>query len=432
MINYMFLNFNKNMKKNVPDIRFKGFEDEWENVPLQDISYKITNKNLKSEYSVVLTNSAEFGVIDQRDFFDRNIANENNISAYYLVEQNDYVYNPRISTTAPVGPINRNKLGYIGVMSPLYYVFRLRNKDVMDFQYLDYFFKSSAWHSFMMENGNSGARSDRFSISDTIFSKMPISYPTEIDEQRKIGSFFTTLDNLISKLEQKLEKQRNIKQALLQKMFVDLNGENSTPHIRLKGFEKEWESIQLNKIAELVCRKNVNSQVSLPLTISAQYGLIAQTDFFKSRIAAKDVCGYYVIENGEFAYNRSTSDSSPYGAVKRLEDYDAGVLSTLYLVFKLKDQSVSSDFLVHYFNTDKWHFHIADCAAEGARNHGLLNISSEDFFNTPISKPKDIEEQRKIASFFSTLDNLNNKLEQKIEKLRNIKQALLRKMFVQQ
>ncbi|MCD8290056.1 MAG: restriction endonuclease subunit S [Prevotella sp.] len=420
------------MRKNVPDIRFKGFEDEWKNVPLHDISYKIRDKNIKREYSVVLTNSAELGVIDQRDFFDRNIANENNISAYYLVEQNDYVYNPRISTTAPVGPINRNKLGYVGVMSPLYYVFRLRNIDSMDFQYLDYFFKSSAWHSFMIENGNSGARSDRFSISDTIFSEMPISCPTEIDEQRKIGSFFTTLDNLINKLEQKLEKQRNIKQALLQKMFVDLNGDNSKPHIRLKGFDGDWKTIKLNKIAELVNRKNVNSQVSLPLTISAQYGLIAQTDFFKSRIAAKDVSGYYVIENGEFAYNRSTSDSSPYGAVKRLEDYDAGVLSTLYLVFKLKDQSVSSDFLVHYFNTDKWHSHIADCAAEGARNHGLLNISSEDFFNTPISKPLDIEEQRKIASLFTTLDNLNSKLEQKIQKLRNIKQALLRKMFVQQ
>lgn len=210
------------MDKKVPEIRFKEFGDEWKNTPLKEISFKVTEKNVSKEYKVVFTNSAELGVIDQRDYFDRNIANDNNISGYYVVCPNDYVYNPRISTTAPVGPINRNKLEYIGVMSPLYYIFRIKGSDI-DLQYLDYFFKSSIWHDFMYKNGNSGARSDRFSISDVTFSLLPISHPASIIEQAKIGKLLTTIDRLIDKLEQKLEKLRNIKQALLKQMFINVN-----------------------------------------------------------------------------------------------------------------------------------------------------------------------------------------------------------------
>lgn len=208
--------------KKVPEIRFRGFEEEWSNIPLKDISYKITDKNFHGEYSIVFTNSAEMGIIDQKDYFDRNVANENSISGYYVVRPNDFVYNPRISSNAPVGPINRNKLNYTGVMSPLYYVFRMKEESI-DYKYLDYFFKSSAWHPFMYINGNSGARSDRFSISDNIFAQLPISSPCSDIEQKKIGAFLTTLDTLIRKLEQKLEKLRNIKQSLLNQMFVNVN-----------------------------------------------------------------------------------------------------------------------------------------------------------------------------------------------------------------
>lgn len=148
--------------------------------------------------------------------------------------------------------------------------------------------------------------------------------------------------------------------------------EKKVPEIRFKGFDGEWTSTTVGKISDRVVTKNTDNAVSLPLTASAQYGLVAQEEFFNSRIAAKDTTGYYVISKGEFAYNRSSSDGSPYGAVKRLDKYDAGVLSTLYLVFKLKDSSISSDYLVQYFSSAMWHNHIAENAAEGARNHGLL------------------------------------------------------------
>ena len=143
----------------------------------------------------VFTNSAEYGIISQRDFFDKDIANTENIDGYYVVEPNDFVYNPRISTTAPFGPIKRNKLERSGAMSPLYYVFRPNN---VDLSYLEWFFQTSCWYPFMRFNGNSGARSDRFAITDKIFNEMPISLPQDIEEQKRIGMFLTTLDTLIT------------------------------------------------------------------------------------------------------------------------------------------------------------------------------------------------------------------------------------------
>ena len=201
---------------NVPEIRFPGFTDAWEQRKLSEITDKVTEKNAGLQYVETFTNSAEFGIISQRDFFDHDIAKLGSLDGYYIVKNEDFVYNPRISTSAPVGPINRNKLGRTGVMSPLYTVFRPHD---IDTTYLEYFFKCGYWHSFMNFNGDSGARSDRFSIRDNVFFQMPISIP-DIDEQRKIGELLTCLDNLITLHQRELEKLQSIKKALLEKMFV--------------------------------------------------------------------------------------------------------------------------------------------------------------------------------------------------------------------
>lgn len=166
----------------------------WEQRKLGDIADKVTEKNVGLQYIETFTNSAEFGIISQKDFFDHDIAKLNSLDGYYIVRNEDFVYNPRISTSAPVGPINRNKLGKSGVMSPLYTVFRPHG---IDNTYLEYFFKCGHWYSFMNFNGDSGARADRFSIKDAIFFQMPIPLPY-IDEQIKIGDFFKQLDVLIT------------------------------------------------------------------------------------------------------------------------------------------------------------------------------------------------------------------------------------------
>ena len=203
--------------ESVPEIRFAGFTDPWEQRKLGEIADKVTEKNLDGNITEVLTNSAEYGVINQTEFFDHAVAKESNIAGYYVIAPGDFVYNPRISATAPVGPIRRNTLGIHGVMSPLYTVFRLT--DAVDGTYLSHFFKTNGWHGFMKLEGNSGARSDRFSIGDATFFEMPIPVPSS-SEQHAIGSFFSRLDDLITLHQRKLELLQNIKKSLLDKMFV--------------------------------------------------------------------------------------------------------------------------------------------------------------------------------------------------------------------
>ena len=202
------------------------------------------------------------------------------------------------------------------------------------------------------------------------------------------------------------------------------------PAIRFKGFTEDWEQRKLGEIADRVVRKNINNESTLPLTISAQYGLIDQVTYFNNRVASRDVSNYYLVFNGEFAYNKSTSDGFPYGAVKRLDLYKKGVLSTLYIVFCIKNKKkTNSDFLTFFFDTDRWHKGVYERAAEGARNHGLLNISADDFFDIDLSLPKSEQEQAVIGEYFKQLDNLITLHQRKYDKLVNVKKSMLEKMF---
>lgn len=206
--------FPQNDKK-IPEIRFAGFTDDWEQRKLSEISVKVTEKNKNNLYDEPFTNSAEMGIISQKEYFDREIVNEDNLDGYYVVQSDDFVYNPRVSVTAPVGPINRNRLGRNGVMSPLYTVFRTHDVDTL---YLEHYFKTTSWHRFMKLNGDSGARFDRFTISSTQFMEMPIPYPS-IMEQQKIGQYFDMLDNLITLHQRKCDELKEVKKFMLQNMF---------------------------------------------------------------------------------------------------------------------------------------------------------------------------------------------------------------------
>lgn len=204
--------------------------------------------------------------------------------------------------------------------------------------------------------------------------------------------------------------------------------EKKIPQIRHSRFDNEWETTKLGNIANRVTRKNSNMESTLPLTISAQYGLVDQSLFFNSQIASQNISNYYLLINGEFAYNKSTSQDYPVGAVKRLDRYDMGVLSTLYILFKPTEE-ISSDYLVTYFDADYWHKEIKLRAAEGARNHGLLNISPDDFFDIDLNLPKDIDEQQAIGTFLQKVDLFVSQRRDKLEKLQNLKSSMLEKMF---
>ena len=206
--------------------------------------------------------------------------------------------------------------------------------------------------------------------------------------------------------------------------------DKTVPQLRFPEFTDAWKQRELGEIAERVTRRNSSLESQTPLTISAEYGLIDQNKFFGKRIAAKDLSNYYLIQKGEFAYNKSTSNDAPWGAIKRLDCYNNGALSTLYIVFKIKDnKSCYSDFLVTYYGTSLWHKEVKEIASEGARNHGLLNVSPSDFFRTKLVIPQDFEEQRKIGAFFTQLDNTITLQQRKLNSLQKLKKGLLQKMF---
>ena len=175
----------------------------------------------------------------------------------------------------------------------------------------------------------------------------------------------------------------------------------------------------MTEFVERVTRRNKGNECKLPLTISAQYGLVDQITFFNKIIASADMSNYYLLTNGDFAYNKSYSSEYPWGAIKRLDRYEYGALSSLYICFRPLNH-VSSDFLTHYFETKKWHQGISEIAVEGARNHGLLNIGIQDFFATKHYLPQSILEQEKIACFLNLIEErirLQNKIIEKLQSL---------------
>ena len=255
----------------------------------------------------------------------------------------------------------------------------------------------------------------RYNISKNKVMEMSIPIPS-MEEQVFLGKLFKNLDNLIT-LHQR--KQNGLNLWFLSKKCTS-------------NLANEWEQCKLGDLFVRIVRKNTNNESSLPLTISAQDGLVDQITYFNNRVASRDVSNYYLVLNGEFAYNKSTSDGYPFGAVKRLDLYEKGVLSTLYIVFALKDLSkTDSDYIAVFFDTDRWHRGVAERAAEGARNHGLLNISADDFFDIDLLLPGNIDEQGKIGQFLKRIDNLITLHQRKYEKFVNIKKALLEKMFPQ-
>ena len=262
-------------------------------------------------------------------------------------------------------------------------------------------------------------------ITKEALSDFKVSIPN-YSEQSSIGSLFRTLDDLLASYKDNLANYQSLKATMLSKMFPKAG--QTVPEIRLDGFEGEWVEKRLKDISKRVTRKNNDLVSERALTISAQFGLIDQEEFFQKKIASKDVSGYYLIKKGEFAYNKSYSTGYPLGAIKRLDKYENGVLSTLYILFKAVD--VDSDYLSHYYESDKWHREVSMCATEGARNHGLLNIAPADFFNTRLVIPKELEEQQAIGTYFSNLDNLINSYQEKISQLETLKKKLLQDMFI--
>ena len=404
-------------KSDAPAIRFKGFSDAWEQRKLSEITDKVTEKNAGLQYVETFTNSAEFGIISQRDFFDHDIAKLGSLDGYYIVKNEDFVYNPRISTSAPVGPINRNKLGRTGVMSPLYTVFRPHD---IDTTYLEYFFKCGYWHSFMNFNGDSGARSDRFSIRDNVFFQMPIPIP-DIDEQRKIGELLTCLDNLITLHQRKFEKLKNVKKSMLEKMFPQ-NG-SSYPEIRFKGFTDPWEQRKFGEITS-----KYEDPVPTPHDGYYRLGIRSHAKgTFHSYVAKGqelETAQMHRVAAGNFIVNITFGWEH---AVAITDKNDAGKLvSHRFPQFSFAEGMVP-EFFRYVIVDEKFRHHLWLASPGGAGRNRVLKL--DEMLNYLMRFPSR-DEQIKIAEFFRHLDNLITLHQRELEKLQNIKKSMLEKMFV--
>ena len=390
---------------NKPNIRFKGYTDDWEQRKLKEIAEKVIEKNKNNIYDEPLTNSADQGIISQKDYFDREVVNEENLDGYYVVKDGDFVYNPRISVNAPVGPINRNKLGRNGVMSPLYTVFRAHD---INTTYLEHYFKTECWHMFMKMNGDSGARFDRFSISNSLFMEMPIPYPS-MTEQEKIGRYFDSLDRLITLHQRKCEEAKLLKKYMLQKMFPQ-NGAD-VPEIRFAGFTDAWEQRKLGEVVEFLDTKR------------------------KPLEGAKRVSGPY-----------------PYYGASGIVDYVDGYLFDEELVLLSEDGANITDrnYPVCFLASGKYwvnnHAHVMKTKKGNENNFICNSLERKDYkqYNTGMAMPKlnqevckniyvscpDYDEQQKIGDYFRKIDHLITLHQRKLEKLKDLKKACLEKMFV--
>ena len=383
------------MKK--PKIRFKGYQEDWEQRKFADFTWDAGKRNKEDLDLEPYAITNEHGFIRQRDAHDDfGYMKDTDRKAYNIVQPNSFAYNP--------ARINVGSIGYYKgvenvIVSSLYEVFQTDN--YVNDRFLWHWLKSDEFPRWI-EKLQEGSVRLYFYYDKLCECQL---YMPSLEEQEKIATFLDDLDHLITLHQRKCEETKTLKKYMLQKMFPQ-NG-HSVPEIRFSGFTEDWEQRKLVDLVDRVTRKNQDLVSELPLTISAQYGLIDQNEFFDKRVASKDVSGYYLIENGEFAYNKSTSTDAPWGAIKRLDRYKNGVLSTLYIVFGIKENNpVDSDFLVSYYSTNLWHKGIHEIAAEGARNHGLLNIAPADFFETKLMIPQDIEEQKKIGKYFEELERL--------------------------
>ena len=253
----------------------------------------------------------------------------------------------------------------------------------------------------------------------------PINIPT-VEEQVKIAKLLSLINERIATQSKLIEDLKKLKSAIIEKVFCSPNQEH--PMCRIEGFEQALSTYKMSDFSSRIVSKNKDSKCSLVLTIAAQYGLVNQESFFNKSVASENLTGYYLLHKGEFAYNRSYSAGYDWGAVKRLNNYDEGVLSTLYICFKINETIVDSDYLAYYFESSKWHKGLSDIAGEGARNHGLLNVSMTDYFNTKHRFPV-IEEQKAIAKMLNAIIEKERKATLLGECYQKQKQYLLCQMF---
>lgn len=390
---------------------------DWRYGLLNEVTEKITTKNRGKNFTKILTNSANEGIVSQTDYFDKQIANTENIEGYYVVKKGYFVYNPRISVAAPCGPINCYHGEETGVMSPLYTVFSFNSQDV-NIAYIEYYFASSYWYKYMKSVANYGVRSDRMNITDEDFFLLPIPIP-ESTEQQKIAEILATQDKVIELKEKLLKEKQRQKKYLMQQLL--------TGKKRLPGFSGEWETVKLSAIATPIKRKVEDKSYEV-LSITAGVGFVNQAEKFGKEIAGEQYKQYTLLLRTEFSYNKGNSKKYPQGCIYPLENREKAAVPNVFISFRLNSSVCWYKFYKSLFESGALNKQLFRVINSGVRNDGLLNINSDDFFNCMLVVPE-YDEQTAIAQILSTVDKeiefLKKDVEQEKLKKKSLMQLLL-------
>lgn len=400
-------------------LRFPKFRGEWTQYKLGECFDERNEQFPESSDYPLMAFIAGKGVTEKGEKYDRSaLVKDAPNKKYKRTELGDFIYS---SNNLESGSIGLNRYGK-ACISPVYSIFKA--KKGFDPYFIGTILTQKSFISEMIKY-RQGVVYGQWKIPEKEFLNLIIRIPSFCEQQR-IAEFLEAEDRLISAQEQKVESLKAHKKGLMQQLFPQ-SGE-TTPRLRFPGFTGKWQEKKLNKVFSRVTRKNAENNQNV-LTISAQYGLISQLEFFKKSVASSDVTGYYLLHRGEFAYNKSSSQGRPVGAIKPLRLYDKGVVSTLYICFKCNNPE-EIDFWEQYFDAGILDSEILSIAQEGARNHGLLNISTGDFFGLNVILPTP-PEMKKIAECLFSFDDVITAAENELDSLKAHKKGLMQQLFPQ-
>ncbi|WP_055448526.1 restriction endonuclease subunit S [Lacinutrix mariniflava] len=433
----------------VPKLRFKEFEGEWENKTIENYIELISGYAFKGDE--ISENETGTPILRGINITEGYIRHSVDIDRYFtgnidkyrkiILEEGDLVLGMDGSKVGKnVAIISKSDSGSLLIQR----VARLRPKSNGSIKFIYHHIFSSRFHKYVdVVNTSSGIPH----ISSKQIKDFTIGFPI-LKEQQKIANFLTAVDTKIQQLNTKKEHLDQYKKGVMQQLFSqqlrfkpnesviaseerekqshEANSTQSATNENKTQFP-DWKKLQLSDLAERVKTKNKIDNQNV-LTISAQLGLVSQLEYFNKSVAAKNLTGYYLLEKNDFAYNKSYSNGYPMGAIKRLKKYDYGVVSTLYICFRFNSK-VSLDFMEQYFEKGLQNREIEKVAQEGARNHGLLNIGVNDFFEIDLKIPG-LKEQQKIANYLSAIDLKIEAVNTQISNTQAFKKGLLQQMFV--
>ena len=392
-----------------PLLRFCEFKGNLPQVKLSELFHKCTQKNRNGAINNVICNSAKNGLIPQRDFFDKDIANSENTTGYYIIKNNDFVYNPRKSNEAPYGPVSIYKDAEDGIVSPLYLCFRATAP--LCAEYFEMYFKSPAWHRYVYLMGDSGARHDRVSIKDEVFFDMPVRTPS-LSEQQKIADFLSLVDARIEKQRLLVESLKKYKRGVIFKLFSKNNPNNQSFSLR-----------------ELLHEKNDRNSLGLRVcSVAVNKGIIDQIEHLGRCFAASDTSKYRRVTYGDVVYTKSPTGDFPYGIVKQSKIHSDVCVSPLYGVYKTLNYEVGN--LIHaYFELHQLaNNYIRPLTQKGAKN--TINITTSHFLDDIIYFPSNDKNRKNISNFLDKLTRCISIHEEKLRQNEKLKKGLLQKMFI--